>query len=145
MPCMCRGGARQRYVLCREGGVEAHGKYLKCAVCARGGARQRFELCRDGRSEDHGKDWWDQDFRLTPSDRCVPCGAIKSTRHRLCRDCFSMVHGKGSLPTQTRPCGVCRVDPHGKAFAVFRRSFAVSFSHTANIWFPVVIYVCNFL
>jgi hypothetical protein len=36
------------------------------------------------------------------------------------------------------PCGLCRVPPHGKGFAVFRRAFAVLFANTAKPCFPVV-------
>ena len=54
---------------------------------------------------------------------------------------FQKTHGKEPLLTRIVPCGVCRAFPHGKAFAVFRKAFAVWFCTTANSKFPVVIVV----
>ena len=130
-----RAGQRRFAVLGWEGHT-AKAENVPCVLWK--STRQSLEFCRDilprrtakpgvlpchfGRStRQRGCRW------LTRSDLFWQDSAVllwEGTRKSVCRVILEEAHGKVSLPTRIRPCGVCRAIWHDKDFAVFRSGFA---------------------
>ena len=142
--------------MCRASPGRAHGKGVEFAVQVqeKHTAKNRCVPCkfqaertaknrsvpwcssRDARQNNaHGKE---SESSLTSSANSAAHGKHPEHGKLALPYCVPKEHGKGSLPTRDRPCGLCRVVRHGTAFAVFRAVFAVRFGRTAKSSFPVV-------